>query len=67
MRIIIQCSDNDEGIASSEHDIDPLVAYALLCMLGCIEVPIETEAEKEAEGIINSMIECLEIWASWRG
>lgn len=67
MRIIIQCSDNDEGIASSKHDVDPLVAYALLHMLGCIEVSIETEAEKEAESIIDSMIECLEIWASWRG
>ena len=65
MRIIIKCSDVSKAV---ELDVAPGVeAYALLHMLGSIDVPIETEAEKHADSIIDSMIDCLEIWASWRG
>lgn len=69
MRIIIVCNDSGTiPYKSIEYNVDPGVeAYALLNMLGSIDEPIETEAEKHVDGIINSMMECLEIWATHRG
>ena len=64
MKIIIVCDDQK----TFEYDVsDPFVAFALLDWLGSVDSEIVTEAEKEADKIIEDIMGCLELYASWRG